>query len=87
MPRHRTQFTRAGLARLLSRTGFDPGRPRQPLIDQGPLGMWLTMLNRLTAERDVPFRFAKGALDYERRSDAVRDTLASVLASVSTAVW
>jgi SAM-dependent methyltransferase len=73
VPRHRTQFTQAGLEQLMRRSGFRPVRTRQALIDQGLLGMWLTLLNRLTAARDVPFRFLKRDLRYPSRVQAVRD--------------
>ena len=43
------------------------------MFDQNWLGMWLTLLNRLTIDRDVPFRFLKGDLSYRSRSDAARD--------------
>lgn len=80
VPRHRTQFTGRGLERLLRRAGYEPHRRRRPLIDQNPLGMWLTLLNRMTAERDVPFRFLKGSVRYEHRRDAVRDAALTVVA-------
>jgi SAM-dependent methyltransferase len=79
VPRHRVQFTRDGLDRLLRRSGFIPVRTRQALIDQGLLGMWLTLLNRLTAARAVPFRFLKRDLRYESRAQAVRDALVTVV--------
>ena len=79
VPRHRVLFTRNGLDRLLRRTGFTPARSRQGLIDQGVLGMWLSLLNRLTARRDVPYRFLKRDLRYESRSQGLRDALVTVL--------
>jgi hypothetical protein len=42
--------------------------------------MWLTLLNRLTTARDVPFRFAKRDLRYERRTHAARDAMITVIA-------
>jgi SAM-dependent methyltransferase len=80
VPRHRTQFTGRGLERLLRRAGYEPRGRRRPLIDQNPLGMWLTLLNRLTTERDVPFRFLKGSLSYEHRGGAVRDATLTAVA-------
>jgi SAM-dependent methyltransferase len=80
VPRHRTQFTGRGLDRLVRRAGYEPRRRRRPLIDQNPLGMWLTLLNRLTAERDVPFRLLKGSLHYEHRGGAMRDAALTAVA-------
>jgi SAM-dependent methyltransferase len=80
VPRHRTHFTREGLTRLLRRSDYTPVRIRQTIVDQGLLGMWLTLLNRLTAARDVPFRFAKRDLRYERRTHAARDAMITVIA-------
>ena len=44
---------------LLERTGFEPERVRHLLVEQNPLGMWQTLLNRLTRERDFAFRLLK----------------------------
>jgi SAM-dependent methyltransferase len=73
VPRHRTQFTTEGLELLLRRTGFTVIRTRQAVIDQGLVGMWLTLLNRLTAAENVPFRFLKGDLRYRSRAQGARD--------------
>jgi SAM-dependent methyltransferase len=73
VPRHRTQFTVEGLGHLLRRTGFVPVRTRQAVIDQGLLGMWLTLLNRLTVAENVPFRFLKRDLHYSSRAQAALD--------------
>lgn len=59
VPRHRSHLTPAGLRALLERTGFRPGRLRQLVVEQNPLGMWQTLLNRLTRERDFAFRLLK----------------------------
>ena len=72
------QFTADGLERLLARTGFRAVRTRSAIVDQGILGMWVTLLNRLTVARDVPFRFVKRDLSYARRRDAIRDALVTV---------
>jgi SAM-dependent methyltransferase len=79
VPRHRTQFTRDGLERRLRLSGFTPVRTRQALIDQGLLGMWLTLLNRVTVARDVPFRYLKRDLHYPSRARAARDALVTVV--------
>ncbi len=78
VPRHRTQFTAKGLRRLLERSGWRTIRVRQLMLDQSQHGMWLTLLNRLTSERDVPFRFVKRDLRYARRRDAVRDAVVTL---------
>jgi SAM-dependent methyltransferase len=80
VPRHRTLFTAEGLVRLLRRSGFAPVRRRQLMIDQSLLGMWLALLNRLTFERDVPFRFLKRDLSYPRRAQAARDAAITLTA-------
>jgi len=59
VPRHRTHFTPAGLRALLARAGFDVIAERHLVVDQNPLGMLQTLLNRLTGERDVFFRIHK----------------------------
>jgi SAM-dependent methyltransferase len=59
VPRHRTQFTAAGLEALLGRRGFAPPRLSHLLLEQNALGMWQTLLNLLTAERNVAFRLLK----------------------------
>ncbi|MDX6573708.1 MAG: hypothetical protein QOC86_2864 [Gaiellales bacterium] len=82
VPRHRTHFTGDGLSTLLRRCGLTPTSSRQVMIDQAPLGMWLTLLNRITHDRDVPLRFLKRDLRYERRAEAVRDGAASVVIGI-----
>ena len=59
VPRHRTHFTAAGLRRLLARCGYRVLRVRHLLVEQNPLGMWQTLLNRITVERDFAFRLLK----------------------------
>jgi SAM-dependent methyltransferase len=59
VPRHRTHLTPAGASALLRRTGYEPDRVRHLLVEQNPLGMWQTLLNRLTPERDFAFRLLK----------------------------
>jgi SAM-dependent methyltransferase len=82
VPRHRTHFTVPGLKLLLRRSGFAPTRTEHLIIEQNWLGMWLTLLNRLTVDRDVPFRFAKRDLRYPTRREAVWDALISVVAGI-----
>jgi SAM-dependent methyltransferase len=59
IPRHRILFTKLGLVALVERCGFDPGWTTTRLIDQNLLGMWQTLLNLVTHERDVLFRALK----------------------------
>ena len=59
VPRHRTHFTAAGLRLLLERSGFRVERMAHLLVEQNPLGMWQTLLNRITRGRDVAFRALK----------------------------
>jgi SAM-dependent methyltransferase len=59
VPRHRTHFTPDGMRALLGRTGFRVRAVSHVLVEQNPLGMWQTLLNRLTRERDFAFRLLK----------------------------
>ena len=63
VPRHRVHLTPAGAAALLERSGFRVERVRHLLVEQNPLGMWQTLLNRLTHERDFAFRALKRDLE------------------------
>ena len=80
VPRHRTHFTPAGLEILLSRTGFRLERTRHLLVEQNPLGMWQTLLNRLTGERDFAFRLLKRDLDHPAGATRARDLAVTVVA-------
>ena len=80
VPRHRTHLTPAGLAALLGRSGFAVDRVRHLLVEQNPLGMWQTMLNRLTGERDLAFRALKRDLAPIARERRVRDLAVTVVA-------
>jgi len=73
VPRHRTHFTPAGIEALLGRTGFALERVRHLLVEQNPLGMWQTMLNRLTVQRDVAFRALKRDLAPAPMGQRARD--------------
>jgi SAM-dependent methyltransferase len=59
VPRHLTHFTPDGLGMLLERSGFEPERMSHLVVEQNPFGMWQTLLNRVTGERDVAFRALK----------------------------
>ncbi len=79
VPRHRTHFTSAGLVRMLERSGFQIARVRHLLIEQNPFGMWQTLLNRLTGERDFFFRLVKHDLGGVPRPAIARDLLITAL--------
>jgi SAM-dependent methyltransferase len=80
VPRHRSHFTARGLGLLLDRTGFHLERVRHVVIEQNPLGMWQTLLNRLTRQRDVGFRFLKRDLAAMPRRDRRLDVAVTALA-------
>jgi SAM-dependent methyltransferase len=91
VPRHRTHFTPAGLRALLERCGYVVDGIHHLLVEQNPLGMWQTLLNRLTVERDFAFRLIKGDLagtdDRARRRDlAISVVAGSGLAPVAIAL-
>ena len=69
VPRHAVHFTRSGLLRLLERQGLRPVRTRDVVLDQNLLGMTVTLLNRLTGERNVAFRLLKGEASTLSRRD------------------
>jgi SAM-dependent methyltransferase len=59
VPRHRTHLTARGLRLLLERAGFAPQRISHLVVEQNALGMWQTLLNRITREPNVAFRLLK----------------------------
>jgi len=59
VPRHLTHLTPGGLTTLLARSGFGPPRISHLGMEQNPLGMWQTLLNLATSERNVGFRLLK----------------------------
>jgi 2-polyprenyl-3-methyl-5-hydroxy-6-metoxy-1,4-benzoquinol methylase len=80
LPRHRTHFTARGLRLMLERMGFRVEQTTHRLIEQNLLGMWQTMLNRLTVERNVALRFIKRDLHLDRSMTAKRDLAVTALA-------
>ncbi len=80
VPRHRTHFTPQGLTAALERSGFRVDRIHQVLAEQNPLGMWQTLLNRLTAERDFAFRLIKRDLGDAPLAARVRDLAVTAIA-------
>ena len=85
VPRHRTHFTPTGLAALLERTGFAVDRTRHLLVEQNPLGMWQTLLNRLTAEPDFAFRLLKRDLGDVPAATRARDLAVTAVAGLPLA--
>jgi SAM-dependent methyltransferase len=86
VPRHRTHFTALGLRLLLQRTGFRLRRMSHVVVEQNPLGMWQTLLNLLTRERDVAFRALKrdlGPGPAVRRDLALTAIAAAPLAAIA----
>jgi SAM-dependent methyltransferase len=80
VPRHRTHFTASGLRALLSRSGYRVVRVRHLLVEQNPLGMWQTLLNRLTVERDFAFRLLKRDLPEAPAAVRALDLFVTVVA-------
>ena len=89
VPRHRTHFTATGLRLLLERSRFRLERVSHLLVEQNPLGMWQTLLNRVTRERNVAFRALKRDLGREPgipRDLALTATAGPLLAPVAVAL-
>ena len=86
VPRHRTHFTPAGLAALLGRSGFAVTRTRHLLVEQNPLGMWQTLLNLVTIQRDFAFRLLKRDLGPVSRGQAMRDLALTAALGLPVAV-
>lgn len=82
VPRHRTHFTPVGLTALLERSGYRVQRTRHLLIEQNPLGMWQTLLNRITGERDFAFRLTKRDLAGVGVGSRARDLAVTAIAGL-----
>ena len=67
-------------ARCSARTGFEVERVRHLLVEQNPLGMWQTLLNRLTAQRDFAFRALKRDLEPATAGERARDLAVTAVA-------
>jgi SAM-dependent methyltransferase len=80
VPRHRTHLTPRGVTSLLERNGYRVERIRHLLVEQNPLGMWQTLLNRLTIERDFAFRLLKRDLGSAGRGARALDMLVTAVA-------
>ncbi|HXH88698.1 MAG TPA: class I SAM-dependent methyltransferase [Gaiellaceae bacterium] len=79
VPRHTVLFTAVGLEALLRRCGFGSVRICHFGVQQNLLGMWQTIVNRLTREQDVPFRAVK-RMGRRSRSDVARAAVGGVVA-------
>jgi SAM-dependent methyltransferase len=80
VPRHRVHLTPAGATALIERGGYRVERVRHLLVEQNPLGMWQTLLNRLTSERDFAFRLLKRDLGDAAGASRRRDLAVTALA-------
>jgi SAM-dependent methyltransferase len=90
VPRHRLHLTPVGLIAMFARAGLSRPRLRHLLVEQNPLGMWQTLLNRLTLRRDVAFGLVKRSLPpahgRARLDPAVTALAALPLAAVAPAL-
>jgi 2-polyprenyl-3-methyl-5-hydroxy-6-metoxy-1,4-benzoquinol methylase len=59
VPRHRTHFTARGLRTLCERQRLQVRSTDHWVLEQNPLGMWLTLLNLVTRERNAAFRLTR----------------------------
>jgi SAM-dependent methyltransferase len=80
VPRHRVQLTLNGLRRMLERNGFEVRSARHLLLEHNLLGMWQTLLNRLTLAPNAFFRFLKRQPHPGGSRGAVRDGAVVALA-------
>lgn len=80
LPRHAVLFTEEGLRALVGRCGYAVERVRHVAVDGSLLGMWQTLLNRLTREQDVAFRVLKRELPHRSRLSAGADLAVSGVA-------
>jgi SAM-dependent methyltransferase len=81
VPRHLIHLTPSGVEALFERAGLTPPRVSHLLVEQNPLGMWLTLLNLVTAERNVLFRLLKRDLPLRGARAKLDLALALVLAA------
>ena len=58
-PRHRLNLTPAGLAALLSRSGFQAIDMAHMVWEHNPAGMWMALLSRLGMAPGLPFHLLK----------------------------
>lgn len=86
VPRHRTHFTPAGIRALLEGAGLRVIRIRHLAVEQNPLGMWQTLLNLVTVERDFAFRALKRDLARASGRARARDALMTAIAALPLAV-
>jgi 2-polyprenyl-3-methyl-5-hydroxy-6-metoxy-1,4-benzoquinol methylase len=84
VPRHRTHFTAAGLARLLRASGFEPVATDHVLLEHNPFGMWQSAVNRLTRHPSYLYNLLKRNAP-PRSGDLVITALALPLVPVAAA--
>jgi SAM-dependent methyltransferase len=84
VPRHRTHFTPAGLARLLERGGLAPVAVHHLLLEHNPFGMWQSAVNRLTGDPSYLYNLLKRNAPLAPRDLAIT-ALALPLAPVAAA--
>lgn len=73
--RHRVHLTPAGLRAALEAAGLEVVREHHVLLEHNPLGMWQTLLGRVTREPNALFRFLR-----RTARPPARDLVVSVLA-------
>lgn len=79
VPRHAVLFSEAGLRALLRDAGFELLPARHLGVQQNLLGMWQTLLNRLTRDPDVAFRALKRGAPRPRLLDLAVTVVAGIL--------
>ena len=65
---------------MLRRNGYEVDRTRHLLLEHNLLGMWQTLLNRLTSAPNAFFRFLKRQSHPAGRQAALRDAAVVILA-------
>lgn len=88
VPRHRSHYSSRGIRLALERQGLTVERSDHLVLDGGPLGMWQTLLNRLTRQPNFAFRLLKRdpTLELDSRDLIVTATLGPALIPVAVAV-
>ncbi|HEU4979501.1 MAG TPA: methyltransferase domain-containing protein, partial [Solirubrobacteraceae bacterium] len=85
VPRHRTHFTPRGLRALLRRSGFEVARESHVLLEHNPLGLWQSLVNRVTPTSDWLFHALRREAPL-RAADALPTLLALPLAPLALAL-
>jgi SAM-dependent methyltransferase len=85
VPRHRTQFTIAGMRALLERTGFEVIAVEHRLAEHNPFGMWQSLASRLTRTPSYLYHLLKRNAPLRSR-DLVVTAVALPLAPLAVAI-